>query len=138
MQDRLKEFLRFAIVGLATAVSGWALLYVLVSVLHIHYLIAFPITFLSMNAIAYAKAGSFAFRMSSRRNASGLSRYYAISLLSLAANWALLALLVEVAGVPYLAAVVGLTALNAPLNFLAHRKYTFRVGSNGSDPTRVD
>lgn len=126
------EFLRFAAVGFSTAVLGWALLYMLVSILGIHYLVAFPIVFLLMNALAYVKAGSFAFRVG-QRDTAGLIRYYGISLISLATNWVLLALLVEMAGIQYLLAVVGLTALNAPLNFLAHRKFTFRMGDIRDD-----
>jgi hypothetical protein len=104
----------------------------LVSILGIHYLVAFPIVFLLMNALAYVKAGSFAFRVG-QRDTAGLIRYYGISLISLATNWVLLALLVEMAGIQYLLAVVGLTALNAPLNFLAHRKFTFRMGDIRDD-----
>lgn len=134
----LGEFLRFGMVGFSTAVLGWALLYILVSIMGIHYLVAFPMVFLLMNALAYVKAGSFAFRVGQKRDTAGLIRYYGISLISLAANWMLLAILVEKLGIQYMLAVVGLTALNAPLNFLAHRRFTFRMRVVGDDSKRAD
>ncbi len=123
---RLKQFLRFMVVGGAAAVSGWVLLYVLVHFLGWNYLVAYATSFLAINAASYLAAGAYAFggRDANRR---GLVRYYAINLASLVGNGLALAALVEWAHFNYLVAAILLSALNAPINFLLHRRLTFGI-----------
>jgi putative flippase GtrA len=124
---RFGQFLRFLIVGGSAAVSGWILLYVLVHFLRWNYLVAYATSFLAINAASYLAAGSYAFRTrdTSRR---GLIRYYSINLVSLVGNGLALAALVEWARMNYLFAAMLLSALNAPINFLLHRRLTFGIG----------
>ena len=124
----LSQFLRFLIVGGSAAVSGWIALYVLVHFLRWNYLVAYATSFLAINAASYLVAGNYAFRTrdASRR---GLIRYYTINLASLIGNGLALAALVEWAHLNYLFAAILLSALNAPINFLLHRRLTFGIGS---------
>jgi len=127
--------MRFAVVGAASALLGWILLYLLVRVAGFHYLVAFVLSFLIMNALAYISAGRYAFRGQGTRDRAGLLRYYAISLASLGCNGLALAFLVERVGLNYLVAAAVLALANAPVNFLLHRRITYRIG--GSDETRM-
>ena len=132
---RFHEFVRFAAVGAASALLGWILLYLLVRAAGLHYLVAFVLSFLIMNALAYIFAGRYAFRGKGTRDRTGLFRYYAVSLASLGCNGLALAFLVERAGLNYLVAAALLALANAPVNFLIHRRITYRIG--GRDETRM-
>ena len=127
--------MRFAAIGAASALLGWILLYLLVRVAGLHYLAAFVLSFLVMNALAYLSAGRYAFRGKGMRDRAGLFRYYAISLASLGCNGLALAFLVERVGLNYLVAAAVLALANAPVNFLLHRRLTYRIG--GSDEPRM-
>ncbi|HUX72315.1 MAG TPA: glycosyltransferase [Steroidobacteraceae bacterium] len=127
--SRIHEFVRFAVVGAASALFGWILLYLLVSVAGLYYLIAFALSFLIMNAIAYLTVGSYAFRSTGVSDHAGLFRYYAISLASLGCNGVALAILVERLGLNYLVAAAALAVANAPVNFILHRRLTYRIGA---------
>ena len=124
---RFGQFLRFLVVGGSAAVSGWTLLYVLVHFLRWNYLVAYATSFLAINAASYLAAGNYAFR-TRNANRRGLIRYYAINLVSLVGNGLALAALVEWARINYLFAAMLLSALNAPINFLLHRRLTFGIG----------
>ena len=124
---RFGQFLRFLVVGGSAAASGWILLYVLVHFLGWNYLVAYATSFLAINAASYLAAGNYAFRTRGT-NRRGLIRYYAINLASLVGNGLALAALVEWAHLNYLLAAILLSALNAPINFLLHRRLTFGIG----------
>ncbi len=124
---KFSQFLRFLVVGGSAAVSGWILLYFLVHFLGWNYLAAYATSFLAINAASYLAAGSFAFRTRDT-NRRGLIRYYAINLASFIGNGLALAALVEWAHLYYLLAAILLSALNAPINFLLHRRLTFGIG----------
>ena len=125
-RSRLPEFLRFAIVGGLSAAAGWLSLYCLVHFLRWNYLIAYAATFLGVNSIAYLAAGTYAFK-STNVNRRGLARYFSINLASLVGNGLALAALVEWAHLNYLLSAILLSALNAPINFLLHRRLTFGI-----------
>jgi len=125
---QVREFLRFSGIGLLSAVLGWVLLYALVSVAGWNYLVAYTISFLAINALSYVTAGTYAFRAGDRGNRRGLLRYYLINLASLVCNGIALAALVGRFGLNYLVAAVLLSIVNAPINFLLHRRLTYRIG----------
>lgn len=126
--SRLPEFFRFATVGLTSAALGWALLFVLVSLAGIQYLVAFIISFVVLNAFAYIAVGAYAFKVGGQRSRRGLLRYYLISLGSMICNGVAMKVLVEKAELNYLLAAVLLSAVNAPINYLLHRRVTYRIG----------
>ena len=132
MIARLGEFRRFLAVGALSSAAGWLLLYVLVGVLGLHYLVGYVLTFLLVNALAFVLGSRSAFRGAGAGGGAALLRYYGLSAVSLAANTLLLKLLVDFLGLWYLFSAVVLTLLNAPLNFLLHRRLTFRVGRRES------
>ena len=134
MNARLVEFLRFSTIGGLSAVTGWLLLYVLTTVLGFHYLLGFALSFVLLNGLAFLLLGTYAFRGARARDARALWRYYLVSAASLAGNSLALMFLVEEVGMWYLPACVLLTLLNTPLNYLLHRRWSFRVGRNGSLP----
>lgn len=121
------EFVKFCIVGGAAAASGFVLLYFLTDILGLHYLLSYAISFVLVNAASFAATALFAFRDATFTQWTRLGRYYLISATSLLGNSLMLYLAVDVIGLWYLAAAIVLAALNAPVNYLLHRRFTFRV-----------
>lgn len=122
------QFVRFCAVGMTCYLSGLALLAGLTEVAGLHYLLSFAISFVATNLLGFWLNGRFSFGSPSHVGGSAALRYLAVSAASLTLNMIALALLVERVGLWYLAAVVTLTAINVPINFVAHRLITFRLG----------
>jgi glycosyltransferase involved in cell wall biosynthesis/putative flippase GtrA len=119
------RFVRFALVGAAMTLCNLALLALLVDGLGLHVLVACTVSFFVLNGLGYLLNKGFTFRLPPRPEwAEGL-RYYAVMALSLAANLALMQLLVGGLGWHYLAASLVVTVLLAVLNYLGHAGFTF-------------
>lgn len=99
----------------------------LTEVLGVYYLVSYVMTFLVINALAFLASRRFAFGLSAMRSENGLLRYYVVTAASLLVNLALLYGLVSVLGWWYLASTLLLTLLNAPANYLLHRRVTFGI-----------
>lgn len=127
LRDRLGEFIRFLVVGGSSAVASWLLLFLFVEWGGLHYLAAFVLTFLVVNTAAYFFNGRYAFRGRGAGGHRALLRFYAISGASLAVNSLAMKLLVDGLGWWYLAAAIVLAAANAPVNYLLHRRLTYRL-----------
>ena len=125
---------RFLAVGGASALLNLALLWWLVSVCGVPYLVACTISFFALNALGYVLNKSITFQLGRDVRWHELWRYFAVMAASLAANLALMALLVGLCGMPYLAASVVVTLLLAAVNFAAHRELTFARGAAGARP----
>ncbi|MEY4760835.1 MAG: hypothetical protein RLZZ200_691 [Pseudomonadota bacterium] len=128
---RIREFAKFLVVGGFSAVSSWCLLFVCVEVLKLHYLVAFIVVFLLVNTLAFISNGRFAFGGRGEGGRGALFRFHAISAGSLVANTLALKALVDLAGWWYLSAAVFLAIVNAPVNFVLHRKLTYRLKDDG-------
>ncbi len=129
---RIQEFLRFCVVGGASAVSGMLANYVLTDFAGLDYRVAFVIAFLGINLASFLASQRFVFRALGADGRAEMMRYYALNGGMGLFNLVSLTVLVDVCGVWYMAALLFLTALGLPINYFLHRNVTFRVGQSPS------
>lgn len=126
---RAQRPLRFLLAGAANTAFGLAIYPLLlwsVPAFHTHYLIALGVAQAISLCFAFAtyKIGVFRTRGNVAREFGAFSSFY---LFNYAANWAALPLLVELAGVPPIAAQLGFTALLIVGSWFWHSRVTFRT-----------
>lgn len=121
------DFFRFCVVGVASTVLGIALLFTFTDILGIHYLLSFFASYFAVNLFAYIISGRYIFRSRNKRFVTGAMRYYAVNLFSLCLNSSALYFLVDWLGLPYLAASILLSASNAPINYVLHKRISFQL-----------
>lgn len=119
--------LRFALAGAANTVFGVAIYPLLlwsVPFLHTHYMLALGIAQAISLCFAFTtyKLGVFRTRGNLAREFGAFSSFY---LFNYAANWAVLPLLVELAGVPPILAQLGFTLLLILGSWFWHSRVTF-------------
>jgi putative flippase GtrA len=127
--SRYARFLKFCLVGGASAIASIALMYGLVDLARIPYLPAFVLTFVLVNVCAYAATRRVAFKTSTVGRRAGLVRYFAVTGFNLLVNSALMVLLGDGFGLWPVIAIAMLAIANAPVNFLLHRRVTFAEGA---------
>ena len=120
-----ERFIRFCAVGGSMALLSMLLLWLLVDVAHLNYLLAFVLTFVVVNLLGYLGSRRFAFSTTQVQLTTGLMRYFAVMALGLLVNTGAMAVLVSGLHLWPVAASAVLSAVNAPLNFLIHRRVTF-------------
>lgn len=131
MRARLRSmqpgrWLRFALVGGTMAILNLLLLWWLIDRLHWNYLLACFLAFFALNLLGYLANKAYTFRLGGEVVPVELWRYYVVMGISLATNLALMALLVEVAGVRPLLAALVVTLVLAAANYAGHVWVTFR------------
>lgn len=135
---RLKEFLRFCLVGGGSAAASMGSMYVLTDLCGLHYRVGFVLTFLGINLISFLMSGTYVFQAQDTAGRAAMVRYYTLNAITAAFNLAALSFLVDVLGVWYMFALVFISAVNTPVNYFMHRRLTFRVGQvPPSPPTRA-
>ena len=122
-----KNYIKFFLIGGVSASLSVGLLYFLVDIAHAPYLVSYIGIFVFLTGCAYLASRRFAFSATSVDVKSGLLKYFAITTSSLILNACLMVALVEIFGLRPVVANMMLCVLNAPLNYLAHRKFTFRI-----------
>lgn len=123
-----RSFLKFCFVGGSAAIASVGLLYLAVDIAHWPYLPAFACVFVLVNACAYTASRRFAFKETRIAIHSGLLRYFSVTGASLLVNSVFLLVLVEEFDLDPVVSSAILGLVNAPLNFVAHRKLTFGIG----------
>lgn len=121
----MERILRFGLVGATCALLNLALLFVGTDIIGLDYLVSVTIAFFAINLVGFLLNKHYAFRDRQPQVVRQAARYYVVLGLSLAANLALMGLLVDGLGVHYLVASVIVTVLFAALNFLGHLRITF-------------
>lgn len=119
------KFLAYAGVGGVVAVLNLAALWLLTSGLGLHYLLSTLIAFLVLTPAAFWMQKVVTFRTPRARAPIEWPRYFATMGTSLAANLALMYVLVSVLGLWYLAASVVVTLLFLVANFLVNDRWSF-------------
>lgn len=121
------KFLTYASVGGACALLNLAVLWLLTSVLGVHYLVSNMISFLALTPVGFLLQKLVTFRTS--RAAAGVEwpRYFATMGSSFAANLGLMYVLVSLLGVWYLAANLAVTVLLLAANFLVNNLWSFAL-----------
>jgi putative flippase GtrA len=123
--ETTKRFLRFCAIGAISAACSLGMLALLVDGAHLNYLVAFMITFLVINCLAYLASRRLAFRTTAVPLGAGLLRYFGVMLFGLVLNTGAMSILVARLHLEPLAAAAILCVLGAPINFLLHGRLTF-------------
>ena len=126
-RERLLQLARFGSIGLLCACISIAVLVGLCEMAHMNYLLAFLIAFLVANICGYLLNGHFTFDASHNLRRKSFAVYVLINCASLAINSLALRILVEDFRVWYVTATIAIAAINAPVNFIAHRALSYRA-----------
>jgi len=121
------KFLSYAMVGGICAGLNLAALWLLTSKLGLHYLLSTLLAFITLTPMGFWLQKLVTFRTPRAAAPIEWPRYFATMGSSLAANLALMYLLVSVLGIWYLAASVLVTALLLAGNFLVNDRWSFAV-----------
>ena len=121
------KFLSYAAVGGACTMLNVALLWLLTSVLGVHYLISTMISFFSLTPVGFWLQKLVTFRTPRVHAGIEWPRYFATMGSSFAANLGLMYVLVSLMGVWYLAASLVVTLLLLATNFLVNDRWSFAL-----------
>ena len=119
------QFLNFALVGVFGAVAHYGTLIALTEGLRVDPVLASACGFVAGGLTNYALNYRFTFR-SEKAHAAALPQFFAVALVGLVLNTALMALLVNGLAVHYLPAQIATTILLTLWHFGANRFWTFR------------
>ena len=121
------KFLTYAMMGSICALLNLALLWVLTSVLGVHYLVSTMVSFFTLTPVGFWLQKLVTFRTPASAAPFEWPRYFVTMGSSFAANLGLMYLLVSVLGLWYLAASVVITLLLLGTNFLINNHWSFRA-----------
>ena len=122
-----KQFLKFAIVGIANTLINLAVLYILTEFFGIYYMLSAVIAFLFAvtNSFLLNKTWTFEEKIKYKTK-SKYAKFIFVSIIALVVNLILLYALVEYLGVWYMAAqVIGILS-NLLVNFFGNKLWTFK------------
>lgn len=119
------KFLRYAIVGGGCTLLNLGVLWLLTSGLGLHYLVSSMVSFFALTPVGFWMQKLVTFRTPRAAAPFEWPRYFLTMGSSLAANLALMYLLVSVLGMWYLAASVVVTVLLLAANFLVNDLWSF-------------
>lgn len=119
------KFLTYALIGASCTLLNLAVLWLLTSVLGLHYLVSATISFFTLTPVGFWLQKLVTFR--TPRAAAGFEwpRYFATMGSSLAANLALMYLLVSLLGLWYLGASIVVTLSLLVTNYLINDRWSF-------------
>lgn len=119
------RFARFLGLGAFCFALNLGILYVLVSLLGVHYLLAMLVSLVVANGSGFLLNRRFTFAGSAHNFWRELLRYFMVNMGAFALNFALMAFLVSGLKVPYLWANALLGVVFASVNFLLHSNWSF-------------
>ena len=123
---RLREIIRFSVVGGSSALANTTIVVLLTEMLRINYLISYVICFICVTAFGFALNRSWSFEVSGQARSREVGRYLLVAIGSAAIAMAASRILVAI-GMPYQLAVLLSAGLMAPLNFISHRYFSFAL-----------
>lgn len=121
------KFLTYAVIGGTCALLNLAALWMLTSVLGLHYLVSTMIAFFTLTPVGFWLQKLVTFRTPYEAAPFEWPRYVLTMGSSLAANLALMYVLVSLLDVWYLAASVVVALLLLAANFLLNDRWSFRA-----------
>lgn len=121
------RFTTFVLVGGLCLALNTAALWVLTSLVGLHYLASTMIAFFALTPLGFWLNKILTFRTRREYTRIELPRYFWAMAASFAANLALMYLLVSVLGVWYLAASLVVAVVLVCFNFLTSDRWSFRV-----------
>ena len=121
------KFLTYAIVGGTCTVLNLAVLWLLTSVLGLHYLVSTMISFFTLTPVGFWLQKLVTFRTPRAAASVEWPRYFATMGSSFVANLALMYVLVSLLGLWYLAASLIVIVLLLATNFLLNDRWSFAL-----------
>ena len=121
-KDRLYEIIRFALVGGASFVVDYALLYICTEWLGIHYLYSAAISFTVSVIVNYWLCVVFVFRGAGKQTGRQAALFIGSSIAGLGINQVCMWLFVEKFGLHYMLAKIGATFIVMFWNYVMKRK----------------
>lgn len=121
------KFLTYAAVGGFCTLVNLAVLWLLTSILGLHYLVSTMISFFTLTPVGFWLNKILTFRTPREFVRVEWPRYFTTMALSFGANLALMYLLVTVLGLWYLAASLVVTLALLVVNFLANDRWSFEA-----------
>ena len=121
------RFSVFVMVGGFCLALNTAALWILTSLLGLHYLVSTMIAFFAITPFGFWMNKILTFRTRREYARIELPRYFTAMATSFAANLALMYVLVTVLGIWYLAASLFVAVLLVSFNFLTSDRWSFRV-----------
>ena len=122
----LHELARFCVVGLGSVIVNNLFIVGCTELLGIHYLISITLAFVLATVMGFALNRQWSFQKDGVFQTREIVRYFIVTLigisLSLLATWYLMQ-----HGIPYYITMIGIASLMAPLNFVAHRIWSFEL-----------
>jgi len=119
------KFLTYAVVGGIVTLLNLGVLWLCTEVIGLHYLVSAMISFTTLTPVAFWLQKLVTFRTPRARAPVEWPRYFATMATSLAANLALMYVLVSLLGLWYLAASIVVTVLLVVGNFLVNDRWSF-------------
>lgn len=130
------QFGRFCAVGLLSVAINNLFIVVLTELFGIHYLLSILICFVLATASGFVLNRNWSFRKVGTTQRRELIRYVVVTVggicLSLLTSWMLMQ-----RGIPYYVTMVGIALLMAPLNFIAHRAWSFGLHLSAGPKERL-
>ena len=123
----IRRFAAFVLVGGFCLAVNTVVLWLLTSVLGIHYLVSTMIAFASITPLGFLLNKVITFRTPREHAPIELPRYFTAMAASFAANLLLMWLLVSVFGMWYLAASILVAVTLVICNFLTSDRWSFRA-----------
>jgi putative flippase GtrA len=121
------KFLTYAIVGGTCTMLNLAVLWLLTSVLGLHYLVSTMISFFTLTPVGFWLQKLVTFRTPRAAASVEWPRYFATMGSSFVANLALMYVLVSLLGLWYLAASLIVIVLLLATNFLLNDRWSFAL-----------
>jgi len=123
----LRQFIKFSLVGVLNTAIHYGVFYVLYGFAGFHYLLASSLGFCVALTHSYILNKFWTFKRSGSRVRREFSKFFLVNILSLAANLAGLAILVELLSMhPPIAQLIAY-GISWAMNFLGNRFWTFRT-----------
>ena len=133
--ERIRELFRYGAIGVLCLSLKVGIVVVLTDIVGLHYLVSLAACSVTISVVGYLLNKYWTFHRQGTQLAPEFLRYAATNLANIAAGVMLTGLLVESVGVPYSAAIVAAALALAPLTYLVHRGWAFRLAWRGGDRT---
>jgi len=122
------ELVRYGLTGGLCVGLNVLIVTVLTEYAHLHYLLSFSVCFVTVTLVGFALNRWWTLRKFGGAPAQDLRRYIIVTLGNMAIGVPMCALLVDVVGLPYSAAIVLISVAFVPLTFLLQRNWSFQLG----------
>lgn len=131
----LGQFIRFAGIGGICTALQYLILILLVTLLDVHPVTASTTGYILSALLNYQLNRVYTFR-SGAAHLHALPRFFAIVLVGLLLNAAVLGFMVSILGIHYIAGQIIATAVTLVWNFIANRSWTFAEAKVDSESTK--